>query len=346
MTEKGRGMKFAETNPSKWHASVPFDPKSGQPLSPKSPIPSLTSIFGKTILELARKNEKIVGITGAMPTGCGLDIMQKEIPDRVIDVGIAEEHAVTFAAGLACGGIVPVVAIYSSFLQRAYDQIIHDVALQNLHVVFVLDRAGLVGADGPTHHGAFDLSYLRHMPNMTIFVPKDEAELRNMLAKAVSMDSPTAVRYPRGAGKGVALAAEFADIPVGKAQLLREGSDVAILGVGPLLYKAEEAADMLQQQGISAAVVNMRFVKPLDTDMIKRLSHVKLMVTLEENSLAGGFGSAVAEYLMDSGLSRNLDLLRLGLPDKFIEQGTQEELLTLCGLQPEQMATKIKERLN
>jgi 1-deoxy-D-xylulose-5-phosphate synthase len=184
------------------------------------------------------------------------------------------------------------------------------------------------------------------MPNMTIFVPKDEAELRTMLAKAVSMDSPTAVRYPRGAGKGVALAAEFVDIPVGKAQLLREGSDVAILGVGPLLYKAEETADMLQQQGISAAVVNMRFVKPLDTDMIKRLSHVKLMVTLEENSLAGGFGSAVAEYLMDSGLSRNLDLLRLGLPDKFIEQGTQEELLTLCGLQPEQMATKIKERLN
>jgi len=238
------------------------------------------------------------------------------------------------------------VALYSTFAQRAYDQLMHDVCLQNLPVTLCLDRAGLVGADGPTHHGAFDLSYLRHMPNMTIFVPKDEAELRDMLAKAVSMDSPTAVRYPRGAGKGVELAAEFADIPVGKAQLLREGSDVAILGVGPLLYKAEEAADLLQQQGISAAVVNMRFVKPLDTDMIKRLSHVKLMVTLEENSLAGGFGSAVAEYLMDSGLSRNLDLLRLGLPDKFIEQGTQEELLTLCGLQPEQMATKIKERLN
>ena len=344
-TTKGKGYAPAEMEPDKFHGIGKFDRETGK-CPQKTGAPSYTSVFSKALIELAAKDSNITAITAAMPSGTGLKAFGEEYPNRFFDVGIAEEHAVTLAAGMAADGKHPVVALYSTFAQRAYDQLMHDVCLQNLPVTLCLDRAGLVGADGPTHHGAFDLSYLRHMPNMTIFVPKDEAELRNMLAKAVSMDSPTAVRYPRGAGKGAALAAEFADIPVGKAQLLREGSDVAILGVGPLLYKAEETADMLQQQGISAAVVNMRFVKPLDTDMIKRLSHVKLMVTLEENSLAGGFGSAVAEYLMDSGLSRNLDLLRLGLPDKFIEQGTQEELLTLCGLQPEQMATKIKERLN
>ena len=344
-TTKGKGYAPAEMEPDKFHGIGKFNQETGK-CPQKSGAPSYTSVFSKALIELAAKDSNITAITAAMPSGTGLKAFGEEYPNRFLDVGIAEEHAVTLAAGMAADGKHPVVALYSTFAQRAYDQLMHDVCLQNLPVTLCLDRAGLVGADGPTHHGAFDLSYLRHMPNMTIFVPKDEAELRDMLAKAVSMDSPTAVRYPRGAGKGAMLTAGFADIPVGKAELLREGSDVAILGVGPLLYKAKEAADILQQQGISAAVANMRFVKPLDGDMIKRLSHVKLMVTVEENSLAGGFGSAVAEYLMDSGLSRNLDLLRLGLPDKFIEQGTQEELLTLCGLQPEQMATKIKERLN
>ena len=344
-TTKGKGYAPAEMEPDKFHGIGKFNRETGK-CPPKTGAPSYTSVFSEALIELAAKDSNITAITAAMPSGTGLKAFGEEYPNRFFDVGIAEEHAVTLAAGMAADGKHPVVALYSTFAQRAYDQLMHDVCLQNLPVTLCLDRAGLVGADGPTHHGAFDLSYLRHMPNMTIFVPKDEAELRDMLAKAVSMDSPTAVRYPRGAGRGAELAAEFADIPVGKAELLREGSDVAILGVGPLLYKAKEAADILQQQGISAAVANMRFVKPLDVDMIKRLSHVKLMVTVEENSLAGGFGSAVAEYLLDSGLSRNLDLLRLGLPDKFIEQGTQEELLTLCGLQPEQMAMKIKERLN
>jgi 1-deoxy-D-xylulose-5-phosphate synthase len=344
-TTKGKGYGPAEMEPDKFHGIGKFDRETGK-CPPKTGAPSYTSVFSKALIELAAKNSNITAITAAMPSGTGLKAFGEEYPNRFFDVGIAEEHAVTLAAGMAADGKHPVVALYSTFAQRGYDQLMHDVCLQNLPVTLCLDRAGLVGADGPTHHGAFDLSYLRHMPNMTVFVPRDEAELRDMLATAVKMDSPTAVRYPRGAGKGVELASDFADIPLGKSVLLREGSDVAILGVGPLLYKSEAAADILQQQGISAAVVNMRFVKPLDTEMIKRLSHVKLMVTVEENSIVGGFGSAVAEFLMDSGLGRNVDLLRLGLPDKFIEQGTQEELLALCGLQPEQMAERIKERLN
>ncbi|SHK93455.1 1-deoxy-D-xylulose-5-phosphate synthase [Selenomonas ruminantium] len=343
-TTKGKGYVPAEMEPDKFHGIGRFNKETGKCL-PKEGAPSYTSVFSKALIELADKDSNITAITAAMPSGTGLKAFGQEYPARFFDVGIAEEHAVTLAAGMAADGKHPVVALYSTFAQRAYDQLMHDVCLQNLPVTLCLDRAGLVGADGPTHHGAFDLSYLRHMPNMTIFVPKDEAELRDMLATAVKMERPTAVRYPRGNGKGVELQAGFRDVPVGKAEILRDGSDVAILALGPITYKAMETAQLLQQQGISAAVVNMRFAKPLDTEMIQRLRHVNLLVTVEENSLVGGFGSGVAEYLTDSGLARSVDLLRLGLPDRFVEQGTQEELLTLCGLQPEQMAERIKERL-
>ncbi len=343
-TTKGKGYAPAEMEPDKFHGIGKFNKETGKCL-PKEGAPSYTSVFSKALIELAAKDSNITAITAAMPSGTGLKAFGQEYPNRFFDVGIAEEHAVTMAAGMAADGKHPVVALYSTFAQRAYDQLMHDVCLQNLPVTLCLDRAGLVGADGPTHHGAFDLSYLRHMPNMTVFVPKDEAELRDMLATAVKMESPTAVRYPRGNGQGVELQAAFRDIPAGRAELLRDGSDVAILALGPITYKALAAAELLQQQGISAAVVNMRFAKPLDTEMIQRLRHVQLLVTVEENSLVGGFGSGVAEYLADSGLARSVDLLRLGLPDQFVEQGTQKELLTLCGLQPEQMAERIKERL-
>ncbi len=342
-TTKGKGYLPAETEPDRFHGIGKFDKSTG-----KSPVkdcpPSYTAVFSQALMDIAEHNKDIVAITAAMPSGTGLKAFGERFPQRFFDVGIAEEHAVTMAAGLAADGKHPVVAIYSTFAQRGYDQLLHDVCLQNLPVTLCLDRAGLVGADGATHHGAFDLSYLRHMPNMTIFAPKDEGELRDMLYTAVQMDTPTAVRYPRGCGMGTELREGFQRLEIGKAECLREGSDVAIFAVGPLVYKAQQTADILAQDGLAAAVINMRFVKPLDEEMLKRHSSARLLVTLEENSLLGGFGGAVAEYLADNG--QKADLLRLGLPDKFIEQGTQEELLTMCGLQPAQMAAKIKERLN
>ena len=341
MTEKGRGMSFAETNPRQWHASVPFDPKSGKPLSPKSPTPSLTSIFGKTILELAKKNEKIVGITGAMPSGCGLDIMQKELPDRVIDVGIAEEHAVTFAAGLACGGLVPVVAIYSSFLQRAYDQIIHDVALQNLHVVFVLDRAGLVGADGPTHHGSLDLTYLRSIPGLTIMAPSDENELRNMVTAAIDMQGPVAIRFPRGSALSSELKAEVEPVEYGKFQIKQQGKDILLLGVGFMLHELEKTAKILAEHGFNPTLVDAKFVKPLDKEGYRNLfqSH-HTIVTLENNSIVGGFGSEIAELLADMDF-HDKKLIRFGLPDAFVEHGKIPDLYRMLGIDGTSIANKL-----
>ena len=248
---------------------------------------------------------------------------------------------------MAADGKHPVVALYSTFAQRAYDQLMHDVCLQNLPVTLCLDRAGLVGADGPTHHGAFDLSYLRHMPNMTVFVPKDEAELRDMLATAVAMDSPTAIRYPRGAGIGVSLTADFKSIPIGKAEIISENDgEVAFLAVGPMVYKAKQAAEILAESGIMATVINMRFVKPLDKAVIETMAaSKKLLVTVEENVLAGGFGSAAAEVLADGDLLKHTSLIRMGIADTFVEQGTHDELLEICNLQPEQLAYKVKERI-
>ena len=302
-------------------------------------------VFSKTLIDLAKVNEKIVAITAAMPSGTGLKAFGKVYPSRFFDTGIAEEHAMTFAAGMAADGLHPVIALYSTFAQRAFDQMIHDVCLQNLSVTIALDRAGLVGEDGPTHHGVFDLSYLRMMPNMTVFVPKDEEELRHMLAAAVKMDVPTAIRYPRSAGLGVPLTHIYKEISIGKAEILRRGRDVSLLALGTMVETARKAADILEASGISAEVVNMRFLKPIDTVCILQAAKkTGYIVTLEENVLAGGFGSAVAETLADVGTLAKL--LRIGLPDAFIEQGTRAEELTALGMDPASVAKKIEKFLN
>lgn len=345
-TTKGKGYLPAENQPEKFHGIGKFDPATGEVIKKPGP-PSYTAVFGEAIVQLADKNPNLLAITAAMPTGTGLKNFSKIYPGRFFDVGIAEEHAVTLAAGMAADGKHPVVALYSTFAQRAYDQLMHDVCLQNLPVTLCLDRAGLVGADGPTHHGAFDLSYLRHMPNMTVFVPKDEAELRDMLATAVAMDSPTAIRYPRGAGIGVSLTADFKSIPIGKAEIISENDgEVAFLAVGPMVYKAKQAAEILAESGIMVTVINMRFVKPLDKAIIETMAvSKKLLVTVEENVLAGGFGSAAAEVLADGDLLKHTSLIRMGIADTFVEQGTHDALLEICNLQPEQLAYKVKERI-
>lgn len=343
-TMKGKGYSPAEDNPGKFHGVGKFDQATGEVVKKAGGAPSYTAVFSKALIDLAEKRPELVAITAAMPSGTGLDVFKEKYPRRFLDVGIAEEHAVTMAAGLAADGKHPVVAIYSTFAQRAYDQLIHDVCLQKLPVTLCLDRAGLVGEDGPTHHGVFDLSYLRQMPNMTVFVPKDENELRQMLGKAVTMDTPTAVRYPRGAGLGVEIREEFTDLTIGKAEVISEGGEVAFLAVGTMNEIATKAAEILAEQDIEATLVNMRFVKPLDEELLLQLgADKKLLVTLEENMLAGGFGSAVAEFLLDKGLPARL--LRCGLPDAFVEQGSRKELLELVGLTPEAVAAKVLARL-
>jgi 1-deoxy-D-xylulose-5-phosphate synthase len=333
-TQKGKGYKPAEEDVQKLHGVSPFDKVTG--MSPRKPSgpPAYTKVFGKTVVELAKQNPRIVGVTAAMPDGTGLDQLQKEMPERFYDVGIAEQHAVTFAAGLATEGCTPIVAIYSSFLQRAFDQIIHDVALQHLHVVFALDRAGLVGADGPTHHGAFDLSYLRVIPGMTVMCPKDEAELRDMLYTSVQYkDGPIAVRYPRGNGLGVPMRQEFQQLTIGKAEVLRRGTATALLAVGAMVDPAVKAAEMLDSMGITCEVVNMRFVKPLDATLLDEVaSRFTSVVTLEDNSIAGGFGSAVAEYYAST--KSPVHVRRHGIPDRFIAHGSPEELQAELCLTP------------
>lgn len=344
-TVKGKGYKPAEQAPEKFHGVGCFDPSTGKSAKKAGCAPSYTSVFSKALIDLAKDRPDILAITAAMPSGTGLKAFGQAYPKRFFDVGIAEEHAMTLAAGMAAAGMHPVIALYSTFAQRAYDQLIHDVCLQNLPVTLCLDRAGLVGEDGPTHHGVFDLSYLRQMPNMCVMAPKDEEELRHMLATAIAIEGPAAVRYPRGAGLGVPLTDSLETLPVGKAEVLQEEGDIAFLAVGTIVEKAKEAAAILKEEGIEAAVVNMRFIKPLDTERIDEMAKTKrLLITAEENVLAGGFGSAVAEYLADHGIE--VPLLRFGIPDRFIEQGTRRELLSLCGLQPDEMAERIRERLS
>lgn len=344
-TVKGKGYLPAEQAPEKFHGVGCFDPSTGKSAKKAGCAPSYTAVFSEALIELAKDRPDILAITAAMPSGTGLKAFGKAYPKRFFDVGIAEEHAMTLAAGMAAGGMHPVIALYSTFAQRAYDQLIHDVCLQNLPVTLCLDRAGLVGEDGPTHHGVFDLSYLRQMPNMCVMAPKDEEELRHMLATAIALPGPAAVRYPRGAGLGVALTDSFEKLPVGKAEVLQEKGEIAFLAVGTMVEHAKAAAAILAEEGIEAAVVNMRFIKPLDTALIDAMAKTKkLIITAEENVLAGGFGSAVAEYLADSG--QQVPLVRFGIPDRFIEQGTRKELLSLCGLQPEQMAERVRERLS
>ena len=344
-TVKGKGYKPAEQAPDKFHGVGCFDPSTGKSAKKAGCAPSYTSVFSKALIDLAKDRPDILAITAAMPSGTGLKAFGQAYPKRFFDVGIAEEHAMTLAAGMAAAGMHPVIALYSTFAQRAYDQLIHDVCLQNLPVTLCLDRAGLVGEDGPTHHGVFDLSYLRQMPNMCVMAPKDEEELRHMLATAIAIEGPAAVRYPRGAGLGVPLTDSLETLPVGKAEVLQEEGDIAFLAVGTMVEKAKEAAAILKEESIEAAVVNMRFIKPLDTELLGEMARTKkLLITAEENVLAGGFGSAVAEYLADHGIE--VPLLRFGIPDRFIEQGTRRELLSLCGLQPDEMAERIRERLS
>ena len=345
LTEKGRGLDAAEKNPTKFHGCGPFDPESGLLLTPGNTNPSLTSVFGKTLLELAKKDKRIIGITAAMPTGCGMDIVAKELPDRVIDVGIAEEHAVTFAAGLACDGVVPVVSIYSSFMQRAYDQIAHDVALQNLHVVFVLDRAGLVGADGPTHHGVFDLTFLRSIPGMTIMAPSDENELRDMLTAAIDMKGPVAIRYPRGSALAAEMAAPAETFDAKSPKIIEEGKDILLLGAGFMTNELKKTSKILQEKGYKPTLVDARFIKPLDAGCYRSLFEKHdTIVTLEDNTRIGGYGSAVLELLTDLGYT-NKKLFRFGIPDHFVEQGNIQDLYKLLKIDGESIANQLMEKL-
>ena len=339
ITRKGQGYKVAEDDPILYHGVGKFDPDVG--IVPKAAgKPTYTQIFGDWLCDMAALDHRLVGITPAMREGSGLVRFSKEYPDRYFDVGIAEQHAVTFAAGLACDGIKPVVAIYSTFLQRAYDQLIHDVAIQNLPVVFAIDRAGLVGADGPTHAGSFDLTYLRCIPNMTVMTPSDENECRQMLYTAFQMDSPSAVRYPRGAGTGVTPTKEMKALKIGLGEIRRKGEKIAILAFGSMLKPSLEAAEEL-----NATVANMRFVKPLDDDLILSLAaNHDLLVTIEENTIMGGAGSAVLESLESKGVS--ISVLQLGLPDIFIDQGDPTQMLVDCGRDKVGIIKEIRNKLS
>ena len=338
VTQKGRGYSPAEDNPGKFHGVGKFNPDDGGALS-ESGKKTYTQVFGDWLVDMAAQDQRLIGITPAMCDGSGMNAFAEIYPDRFFDVGIAEQHALTFAAGMACDGLKPVVAIYSTFLQRAYDQLIHDIALQNLPVMFAIDRAGLVGADGPTHAGSFDLSYLRCIPNMVVMAPSDENECRQMLSTAYHHNGPTAVRYPRGGGPGVATMSDLNTIEIGKGEIRRQGKKIAILAFGSMLTPALKAAEKL-----NATVANMRFVKPLDTALVKTLaeSH-NLIVTIEENTLLGGAGSAVMEALQAFNIDKAT--LCLGLPDHFIEHGVHETMLAECGLDTDGIIASIEKKL-
>lgn len=325
ITTKGKGYLPAEERPDKFHGTGAYDPKTGQSTSSKS-TPTYTDIFAKTMIALGKQDERISGITAAMPSGTGIGAFAKEFPDRSYDVGIAEEHAVTMASAMALDGQKPVVAIYSTFLQRSFDQIIHDVALQNAPVIFALDRGGIVGEDGPTHHGVFDLSSLRMIPNMVVMAPKDENELQNMLYSATKYNAPTAIRYPRGKGLGVALDETFRYLEVGSAEVLQEGTDILMIAVGSMVHPATNVANTLEQKGYSVGIINARFIKPLDqTTLLSQIRKAKYIVTLEENVLAGGFGSAVSELLKTNG-DTDCSVLSIGIPDEFVPHGNTDIL--------------------
>ncbi|MEX2356532.1 MAG: 1-deoxy-D-xylulose-5-phosphate synthase [Thermaerobacterales bacterium] len=345
ITTKGKGYQPAEGDPMTWHGPGPFKVATGESLKKSGGAPGYSKVFAKTLIRLAEEDPAIVAITAAMPDGTGLDAFQAVFPDRCWDVGIAEQHAVTFSAGLACGGLKPFAAIYSTFLQRAYDQVIHDVAIQKLPVRFCLDRAGLVGADGETHQGAFDIVYLRCIPNMVIMSPKDENELQHMMATALAYeDGPIALRYPRGNGVGVAMDTELSPLAIGKAEQLRQGSDIALIALGPFVQRALAAAEILAQAGVEATVINARFAKPLDEELLTEvLASVPAVVTVEEGVIKGGFGSAVLEICSDEGLTPVIK--RLGLPDTFIEHGDPEHFYSELGLTGEGIAAAAHEAM-
>lgn len=350
ITKKGGGYKFSEEgNPTQWHAPGIFNKDTGEivKIVPKSPQPpKYQDVFGHTIVELAEKNEKIMGVTPAMPSGCSLNIMMKAMPQRAFDVGIAEQHAVTFSAGLATQGLIPFCNIYSSFMQRAYDQVLHDVALQNLNVVFCLDRGGLVGADGATHHGAYDLVYMRHIPNMTVAAPMNEQELRNLMYTAqLDNKGPFSIRYPRGNGVMTEWKTPMEEITVGKGRKVSNGNDIAILTIGHPGNFAQDAIEQLKPSGISAAHYDMRFVKPIDEVLLHEVfSKFKKIITVEDGCLMGGFGSSVVEFMADNGYQA--EVVRLGIPDRYINHGKQEELWEECGFDVKGIMKTVNTMLN
>jgi len=347
VTRKGHGYAPAEASDDKYHGVNSFDVSTGTQKKSVSAAPSYTKIFAENLIKEARKDDKIVAITAAMPSGTGLDLFAREFPDRSFDVGIAEQHAVTFAAGLATQGYKPFVAIYSTFLQRAYDQVVHDVAIQKLPVRFAIDRAGLVGADGPTHAGSFDITYLATLPNFVVMAASDEAELAHMIATSASInDAPSAFRYPRGEGTGVAMPAEGLPLEIGKGRILRQGDRVAFLSLGTRLGECLKAAELLEAMGISATVADARFAKPLDEELIRQLiKNHELVMTVEEGSI-GGFGSHVLHFAAQSGLlNGKCQLLPLFLPDRFIEQNTPQGMYDEAGLNAQQLVAKVEERL-
>lgn len=349
LTRKGAGYKFSEEgNPTQWHAPGVFNKETGEIVKviPKSPQPpKYQDVFGHTIVELAEKNDKIMGVTPAMPSGCSLNIMMKAMPDRTFDVGIAEQHAVTFSAGLATQGLVPFCNIYSSFMQRAYDQVLHDVALQNLNVIFCLDRGGLVGADGATHHGAYDLAYMRHIPNMTVAAPMNEEELRNLMFTAQQENmGPFSIRYPRGNGMLTEWKTPMQKIKVGTGRKVTSGNDIAILTIGHPGNFAQEAITELKASGVSIAHYDMRFVKPIDETMLHEVfTKFKKVITVEDGCIMGGFGSAVIEFMVDQ--KYNSEVVRLGIPDQFVHHGTQEELWADCRFDKNALVQTMKQML-
>ena len=347
LTTKGKGYPYAEADQVGYHAQSAFDLNTGKARPSKTPKPpSYSKVFGQTLVKICEQNPRVVGITAAMATGTGLDLLQKALPDQYIDVGIAEQHAVTLAAGMASDGLRPVVAIYSTFLQRAFDQLIHDVGIQKLPVTFVLDRAGVVGADGPTHQGQYDISYMRSIPNFTVMAPKDEAELQRMLVSSLKHDGPCAIRIPRGPGEGVPLMEEgWEPLPIGSGEVLRSGDDLLIVAYGAMNAKAMATAEILAEQGIQATVVNARFLRPLDKALLHPLAQrIGRVVTMEEGSLEGGFGSAVIESLQESQLL--LPVMRLGIPDVLVDHATPQQSFETLGLLPVQMAESIQQRFN
>ncbi|MDX2212189.1 MAG: 1-deoxy-D-xylulose-5-phosphate synthase [Oculatellaceae cyanobacterium bins.114] len=342
-TTKGKGYAIAEQDQVGYHAQSPFNLATGKALPASKPKPpDYAKVFAHTLVRLAENNSNIVGITAAMATGTGLDKLQAKLPKQYIDVGIAEQHAVTLAAGLACEGMRPVVAIYSTFLQRAFDQIIHDVCIQNLPVFFCLDRAGIVGADGPTHQGMYDIAYLRCIPNMVLMAPKDEAELQRMIVTGINhIDGPIALRYPRGSGQGVPLMEDgWEPLPIGKAEILRQGDDLLMVGYGTMVYPAMQAAEILSEHGIEATVINARFAKPIDTELMLPLARqIGRVVTLEEGCVMGGFGTALAEALLDAGVA--VPITRMGVPDLLVDHAKPDESMKALGLTGPQIAERL-----
>ena len=344
LTTKGKGHPAAERDYYKWHATGPFDLQTGKPVKSSASAPTYTKVFGEALCELMAKDEKIVALTAAMPDGTGICDALVKFPKRSFDVGIAEQHCVTFAAGLACEGLKPVCAIYSTFLQRAFDQVVHDVCIQNLNVKFCLDRGGIAGGDGPTHHGLLGIAYLRSVPNIVLMAPKDEGEMRDMLFTMVEHDGPAAMRYPRGNGIGISLDRDPERFEIGKAELLRDGGEVAIVAYGSMVHPALQAAGNLAKDGIETTVVNARFVKPLDSALLLALARTKrLIVTVEEAYLAGGFGAAVLELLEENGLQDKVRIVRMGVPDRIVTHGDPKLLLAKYGLDADGIYTRVKE---